>query len=167
MRKMRLTVLTGAVGVFLFSVVTPIQAGPPQYGFGNFTYLGISADVQSRGCNLFVTIHEETADWTGLFVGSSVDEGRAVGHCNGDWSVKEILTFEDVEVDGESGGLVMSIVGYMPAGVFEWYGQWVILEGTGDLANLHGHGNWWGPGSPGPGLPGFIEYDGYYHFEPN
>jgi hypothetical protein len=105
--------------------------------------------------------------WNGTFTGSSWDEGKAVGHCNGDWSVNEILTFDVVEVDGESGGLVMSIVGYLPAGVFEWYGHWVILEGTGDLANLRGQGNWWGPGATCETCPGQIYYDGNYHFEPN
>ena len=77
------------------------------------------------------------------------------------------MTFEEVVVDGKSGGLILSIVGNLPAGVLHWYGHWVILEGTGDLANLRGQGYWWGPGSDGPGLWGQLFYDGNYHFEPN
>ena len=166
MRKMRLTVLTGVVGVFLFSVATPIQAGPPETASGEFWYLGLTAEPRFAGCNLFLDI-TEIAEWTGTFTGLSTDEGKAVGHCNGDWSVNEIMTFETVVVDGISGGLILRIVGHLPAGVFDWYGHWVILEGTGGLANLRGQGNWWGPGSPEPGLPGQIFYDGKYHFEPN
>jgi len=166
MRKMRLTVLTGVVVVFLFSVVTPIQAGPPKTGDGEFTYFGTGAEARTAGCNLFLTI-TEIAEWTGIFTGWSTDKGKAVGHCNGDWSVNEIMTFDVVEVDGKIGGLILSIVGSRPAGVTDWYGHWVILKGTGDLANLRGQGNWYGPGAPDPFSPGLIEYDGKYHFEPN
>jgi len=83
MRKMRLTVLTGVVGVFLFSVVTPIQAGPPETAEGDFRYFGLTAVPKFAGCNMFLTI-TEIAEWKGTFIGSSTDEGKAVLHCNGD-----------------------------------------------------------------------------------
>ena len=166
MRKMRLTVLTGIFVVFLLSFVTPIQAGPPETASGQFVYFGTGATPRFAGCNLFLDI-TEIAEWTGTFAGWSTDEGKAVGHCNGDWSVKETMTFDVVEVDGRIGGLVLSIVGSRPAGAAEWYGHWVILKGTGELANLRGQGSWWGPGAPDPFTPGEIFYDGKYHFEPN
>ncbi|MHC4858272.1 MAG: hypothetical protein ACYTBY_10975 [Planctomycetota bacterium] len=166
MRKKRLTVLTGVVVVFLFSFVTPIQAGPPKTAEGGFTYYGTGATERWAGCNLFLTI-TEIAEWTGTFTGWSEDEGKAVLHCNGDWSVNEIMIFEEVVVDGKTGGLILSIVGSRPNGVLDWYGHWVIIEGTGGLANLRGQGNWYGPGAPDPFSPGLIEYDGKYHFEPN
>ena len=166
MKKMRLTVLTGVVAAFLLSFVTPLQAGPPETASGQFLYFGTGATARLAGCNLFLTI-TEIAEWTGTFTGVSADEGKAVGHCNGDWSVNEIMIFDVVEVDGKFGGLKLSIVGSRPAGVDDWYGHWVILNGTGELANLRGQGNWWGPGAPDPFSPGTIFYDGNYHFEPN
>jgi len=166
MRKMRLTVLTGLVVVFLFSVVTPIQAGPPKTDSGDFWYIGTGATERWAGCNLFLTI-TEVGVWTGIFTGSSTDAGKVVLHCNGDWSVNELITFDFVEVDGKSGGLILSILGSRPNGVANWYGHWVIMEGTGELANLRGQGNWYGPGAAGPGQWGLLNYDGKYHFEPN
>ena len=165
MKKMRLSVLTGVVVVFLLTFLTPIQAGPPETASGYFLYYGTGAEAREAGCNLFLSI-TEIAEWFGTFAGWSEDEGKAVLHCNGDWSVNEIMTFEEVIVDGKTGGLILSIVGSRPAGIDDWYGHWVILKGTGDLANLRGQGNWYGPGAPDPFSPGFIEYDGKYHFDP-
>lgn len=173
MRKTRLTVPTSVIVVFLFSFATPIQAGPPETASGLFTYYGLSAEERWAGCNLFLTI-TEYAVWEGTFTGVSLDEGKAVGYCHGSWSVddwswsvNEIMTFEEVVVDGKSGGLKLSIVGSRPAGVAEWYGHWVILKGSGELKNLRGQGSWWGPGAPDPVSPGTIYYDGNYHFDPH
>jgi hypothetical protein len=39
----------------------------------------------------------------------------------------------------------------------QWYGEWAVVSGTGDLANVHGTGIWWGPGNgandPDPDVP--------------
>jgi hypothetical protein len=58
MRKMRLTVLTGVVVVFLLSFVTPTQAGLPETASGQFLYFGTGATPRFAGCNLFFDITE-------------------------------------------------------------------------------------------------------------
>ncbi len=42
-------------------------------------------------------------------------------------------------------------------------GTWVILSGTGGLANLHGQGTWRGPTTNG-GIR-YFDYDGLIHFD--
>jgi hypothetical protein len=54
-------------------------------------------------------------------------------------------TFEDVEVDGVSGGLEMEAMGDVDAsGV--WRGMWAVTSGSGDLEGFQAHGTFWGPG---------------------
>jgi hypothetical protein len=40
------------------------------------------------------------------------------------------------------------------------HGNWRIIGGTGELANIHGEGTWEGTD------PGGVAYEGYVHFEP-
>jgi hypothetical protein len=88
-------------------------------------------------------------------------------HCNDKWSFNAIVTFDQVTVDGRTGTLEMSVVGWAPDSFSDWYGKWVITDGTDALANLRGQGTWWGPGAPDVGIQGDIYYEGNYHFEPN
>jgi len=108
---------------------------------------------------------DEVATWTGTFEGESYDVFLVwfgPSGIEGDWYVIGKIYFEGT-VDGKSGSLVMLFIGERPAGE-EWYGHWMILRGKGDLANLRGHGTWWGPGAPGPGEEGPLEYSGTIYF---
>lgn len=72
-------------------------------------------------------------------------------------------------MSGKWGTLEMRVVGSSPDVPTGWEGKWVILSGTGDLANLRGQGTWWGPGYD-PANPleyGKIDYSGKIHFEPD
>jgi hypothetical protein len=40
------------------------------------------------------------------------------------------------------------------------HGNWRIIGGTGELANIHGEGTWEGT------VPGGVAYEGYVHFDP-
>lgn len=44
---------------------------------------------------------------------------------------------------------------------YELEGNWIILSGTGDLANLHGQGTWWHTKT----ITG-LAYEGQVHFDP-
>ena len=110
-------------------------------------------------------IGDEVATWTGTFEGESYDVFLVwfgPSGIEGDWYVIGKIYFEGT-VNGKSGSLVMLFIGERPAGE-EWYGHWMILRGKGDLANLRGHGTWWGPGAPGPGEEGPLEYSGTIYF---
>lgn len=68
------------------------------------------------------------------------------------------------EVDGKQGTVVIRLIGKKPADG-NWIGTWKILSGTDELANLSGHGVWWGPGF-GDVSP-MIYYSGTIRFAPS
>ena len=111
-----------------------------------------------RGGDTFVPSYEEGL-WTGTFDGISTEIGQVVAHSSGSRSFNSTITLEG-NVEGQSGTLVMEVAGTMALGSTEWVGTWVLLSGTGGLADLRGHGDWWGPGYAGRiGLPGPATFD--------
>ena len=57
---------------------------------------------------------------------------------SGFWNVWLRSDFTGKVLDKE-GTMVIQLVGKKPAGG-DWYGHWVILSGTGDLAKVRGQG---------------------------
>ena len=75
-------------------------------------------------------------------------------------------TFTGTVLGEKQGTMVLLLVGDRPniadlEGSFgEWYGRWMILQGTDGLANVYGQGIWWGQGGRAPeGVPE-IYYSG-------
>ena len=76
-------------------------------------------------------------------------------------NIREKITFETVTVLGKSGSLTLeaNLCSARPPSKV-WL--WTILGGTGELANLNGHGTW-APEEPGD----LVEfYEGQVHFDP-
>jgi hypothetical protein len=166
MKKMHVLALaTLSIIVLLIAVTLPVQAGPPQNASGLWQYQPFIMEAREAGCNTFLTTFENGL-WTGTFEGTSTEDGKVVIHCNGSWSFNAIVTFEG-KVDGREGTLEMSVNGSRPDETADWFGRWVITDGTDGLKNLRGQGTWWGPGAPAPEEWGDIYYGGNYHFEPN
>ena len=146
--------------------VTTAVAGPPEGASGDWTYVPDLAGLTFRtaGNTAFVD-GTEVSTFTGTFVGTSEDEFVVVCHQKGPESfmnfVKITIAFTG-EVDGRVGGLTMKATGKQdsttcdPSGAI-WFGKWVILGGTGDLAGLHGNGAWTGPSFD-------LDYTGKVHF---
>jgi len=163
MKRMSLAVLT--VVVILSAPLMSVQAGPPATAEGLWQYIPTIESSRTAGCNTFLETVED-GWWTGTFVGTSTEDGKVVIHCSGDWSFNAIVSYTGA-VNGYTGTLKMSVEGSLrPEESSDWHGRWVILSGTDGLATLRGQGTWWGPGSPGPGEPGDIYYEGNVHFEP-
>jgi len=80
---------------------------------------------------------------------------------NGVWDTPDGVTFID-DGDVYEGTIHVRYGGTvdMATGVFE--GQWVIISGTGDLANLRGQGTIWSDPAIDPDLHGSFQY----HFDP-
>jgi Protein of unknown function (DUF3224) len=145
---------------------TTAVAGPPEGASGDWTYVPDLAGLTFRtaGNTTFVD-GTEVSTFTGTFVGTSDDEFVVVCHQKGPESfmnfVKITIDFTG-EVDGRVGGLTMKATGKQdsttcdPSGAI-WSGKWVILGGTGDLADLHGNGAWTGPSFD-------LDYTGKVHF---
>lgn len=150
--------------VLLLLLTITALAGPPKKAEGLWQYQPFILGAEEVGCNTFLTTFENGL-WTGDFEGTSTEDGKVVIHCNGKWFFKAIISFEG-QVEGKSGTLKMLAVGNRPSATADWVGKSVVLSGTGELANLRGQINWWGPGAPAPEEWGDIYYEGNYHFEP-
>ena len=105
--------------------------------------------------------------WQGDMVGEGNSEFRGGMLAGGFWTVLLRCDFVG-EVAGKECALVLQLVGKKPQDG-NWYGKWVILSGTGELASAHGGGTWGGPGYRSdvkvPGDPD-CWYSGDIHFDP-
>ena len=167
MRKMLSAALLMCI-VALLTLSTPVHATPPETVEGTFDYTFEVTDMWEADGNTFLYATEwET--WVGDFKGTAVAVFRVGMFSAGFWNVWLRSTFTGT-VDGESGTMVIQLVGKRPMEPEpgDWYGQWVILSGTEGLANLHGQGTWGGPGFEGLEIPGErpdIWYEGEIHFD--
>jgi len=174
--KKRVLVLIALMAVLLL-VAGPVYATPPITASGTWYYIPTITGMRPAGGNMF--LDATSVDyWTGTFDspeggGSNSVYGAAIHKFaslteTGPWYGAGLATF-DGTVAGKSGTLVIRFVGKKPSAQLEdhWYGRWVILSGTDELANLRGQGTWWGPGFLGdPAIYGEVEYSGNIHFEP-
>jgi uncharacterized surface protein with fasciclin (FAS1) repeats len=90
------------------------------------------------------------SEWSGTLDGPSTDYGLAIFHGQDPMSFIAASSFVEVAVDGKEGGLEMDSIGDRPDPSSDWWGEWVITNGTGDLEGLRGNGTFWGPGFPPP-----------------
>ena len=159
MKKMLLTLLT--VFMVLSTLSMPAHAGPPDTVSGTFDYTFEVTDIREADGNTFLYATEDEV-WEGTFEGTSEAVFRVEMFSSGFWNVWLRSDFTGKVLDKE-GTMVIQLVGKKPAGG-DWYGHWVILSGTGDLAKVRGQGTWWGPGF---GSSPAIYYSGKMHFEPD
>ena len=146
---------------------TSAVAGPPEEASGEWTYVPDLAGLTFRtaGNTTFVQ-GTEVSTFTGTLNGTAEDEFVVVCHQTGPESfmnfVKITIAFTG-SVDGsEFGEMTMKATGKQdsttcdPSGAI-WSGKWVILGGSGGLADVHGNGDWTGPSFN-------LEYTGKFHF---
>jgi len=180
MKKLLLTVLIGCA--LLSMAPMAAHASPPTEVSGEITYVAhFKVHDDSGQCvpptgpedtrppcikiadsNTFAETFEEAA-YTGGLVGISTNNCKVVIHSSGAWFYTSVVSFTET-VDGKTGTLQIQMVGKKPQDI--WYGHWVILGGTGELATLRGQGTWFGPGAPGPDVEGTVSYEGQIHFDP-
>ncbi len=113
--------------------------------FSQLTPVAVSDDYVGPKV-FFQTV--ENAEWTGTFSGDSLDFG-VVGSPSATaapTTFSGTVIFESVDVKGTSGGLEFDVFGGRADPLDNWTGTWIITSGSGGLADLQGHGDWWGPG---------------------
>ena len=163
MRKMLSATLLMCI-VTLLTLSTPVCATAPITASGTVNYTFEVTGMREADGNLFLYAIE-WEDWMGDFEGTAVAFFRVEVFSSGSMNVWLRSTFTGT-VNDESGTLVIQLVGKKPLGE-DWYGQWVIISGTEDLANLRGQGTWGGPGYRSdikiPGDPD-LWYEGQIHF---
>ena len=159
--KKRIVILVAVMAV-LSLVAGPVHAMPPIPAEGTFDYTFEVLDERWADGNHFLYAME-WENWVGDFEGTAEAVFRVEMFSSGFWNVWLRSTFTGT-VQDKSGTLVIQLVGKKPAADEDWYGRWVILSGTDELANLRGQGTWGGPGFNAPGPD--IWYSGKIHFEP-
>jgi hypothetical protein len=163
----RISVLLVVLAVVLVGVV-PATAGPKIEASGDWTYAPTGPPVvRVAGPNTFVYA-PDAGVWAGTFVGTSDEDFVVVCHRSFNF-YKGVMTFtgtvEDGSAEPPTGTMVIKTNGKQDAispdcgPVFDadWIGHWVIIGGTGELADVHGHGTF-------QGLPGTLTYEGQIHF---
>ena len=119
---------------------------------GTFVDVAISTQIRTADGNLILT-QTITQTLMGTFTGTASQHSTTVVHPSGaaNFFGAEMCT---CAVAGKSGNLLIGFSGTMaPNGSFE--GQFVILSGTGGLANLNGRGTIQSPNN----------YTGVIHFD--
>ena len=165
MRKMLSAALLMCIVALLSTLSTAVHATPPIPASGTFDYDFEVTDMREADGNTFIYATEWEA-WVGDFEGTAVAVFRVELFSAGFWNVWLRSTFTGT-VLGREGTMVVQLVGKRPMEPEPgwWFGEWVILSGTGELANLRGQGTWWGPGFGAVGPD--IYYSGNIHFKPD
>ena len=136
------------------STITTVPVGPPTNVAGIWTYANTFLQIDDN--NTFICGKEKSA-WSGTFEGTSYDIITITNYIN------DYITFEGwIDFNGKVKDKVGSLVILFHGKAIMKYGlgivgQWSILSGTDDLANLRGEGSFWG-------WRGYLEYSGKIQF---
>ena len=159
--------LTSVVILSVLLIPTVLASKPmPITGYWNWKAPHSFFDVE-KVANGNVFYHaDDDAKLNGTFVGTGIDEFTMTFHPNGFYTGSGRTEFTGT-VMGKSGTLVIMWVGNTKNDDGWWWFKWVIISGTGELADLRGQGTCWGPGPSGPGVWGWAEMTGKIHFDPS
>ena len=166
MRKLILALAT-VLAVAISAV--PAHAHPPTSASGDWTYVPTVIEiVKVAGQNTFI-YGEDVGEWHGTFEGTSTEQFILVNHARAGFNnYAGVIQFTGTVADSDgtlrSGTMVIHTHGRQDPGTLEpspnlWEGSWVIVSGTGDLADLHGRGTFTGPSLD-------LDYAGQIHFRP-
>ncbi len=146
----------------------------------------IFSNIKIAGGNVFLDVYNKGPYVSGDILGSFEQTFTAVVHYGDPEIAKNIETipipqrpdadFNWIKMERVFTGTVLGVPGGLtirleakgygntlrgPA-CYDLEGTWVIISGTGGLANLHGQGTWWHSKTGFTGL----EYEGQVHFDP-
>jgi hypothetical protein len=161
MKKMLLTLLAAIMVLSALSVPAFAKPSTPVSGTFDYTFELLEDPRQANG-NVFLHA-QEWETWEGSFSGDSIAEFWVTQFREGNMNVWLRSEFTGTVLGDKEGTMIIQLVGKKPVND-DWYGQWVIISGTGDLANARGGGTWGGPGFGATGPD--IWYSGQVHFEP-
>jgi hypothetical protein len=144
-KKILLTVLALATILFSIPYFGVAFAEPPTPISGTIEFVSVVpagppkvAGKSDNRIRMFTIVEE----WSGDIEGIGTAEAKWIIHnaplfSPDAWvNAYAIITFTDVTVLGRSGSLIIKLV----MAEAEGSGHWTIMEGTGELANIHGQG---------------------------
>src|SRR5919198_465983 len=137
------------VVVGLLSATPTIAAGPPITASGSFVQTSfVQSNVRTvDGVTFFDFTERDTL--SGTFSGTSVIRGSCVVRASGHGVCQALETFTGT-VAGQTGTVQFHDVVALDLTTGTSQGSFTIVGGTGNLANLRGHGTFQGTGPPGP-----------------
>ena len=160
MRKMLLTPLIVCIVALLSTLWMPaVHAPKPIAASGIWSWTVILYGRREADGNIFISAGEIDT-FTGTFRGTGYGEFQVVIHPEGFKTGQGQDLFTGT-VLGKSGTCVIKWAGNTNNDLGYWDFMWVILGGTGELANLRGQGTAWGPGPAG------VDYSGEIVFAPD
>jgi hypothetical protein len=157
-----IAVVLMAVAMLATPLVGMVYAKPPTLVSGDQTVTGYEpiADVpKGKSGNVLSTAMMEVT-WTGDIAGVATYEGILMVHNDPvPINIHEKIFFPTVTVLDKSGSLTLQVSANLGRGqdVF----RWTIIDGTGELANLHGNGIYYLDLATG-----IYHYEGQVHFDP-
>ncbi len=164
--NLRKATTASILAILLVGIATataaPARATRPTEGGGGFdlSIPEVTEEIRFAGRNVIVHVQGGGGLLWGTVEGIWIHDERSVVHLvtgrvtvNGVWD-------GDVVVDGIPGTIHVRYWGTADATTGVFQGRWVIISGTGELANLHGHGAVWVDES------GVGGYTIQYHFDP-
>jgi len=147
MRKSLLSLLI-CMGLLLSPLFVPTADSQAVEGTFDYNYETVYQEEAFGQKILYALEHER---WVGTFEGSAHAVFIVLVDENGAMTVDLFSTFTGT-VNGKTGSVVIRLIGKKPPKE-DWAGDWEIIRGIGDLANLRGQGTWGGPGYEGPTPP--------------
>ena len=126
----------------------------------NFIPLG---DVPKGKSDNILSVSMLEVAWSGDIDGVAEYEGILMIHSLDPVAINihEKIHFDEVTVLGAEGSLTLQVSANLGRGVDAGF-RWTVIDGTDELANLHGSGTYW-LADP---VNGIYDYEGYVHFDP-
>jgi hypothetical protein len=167
-KEVKKKILVIAVALMAVAMLAPplvgmVYAKPPTLVSGTQEVTGSTpiADVPRGESANHVAIEWMEVTWTGDIDGDATYTGILMIHNLPSFAINihEKIYFPTVEVLGKSGSLTLQVSANLARGqdVF----RWTIIDGTDELANLHGNGIYWLNFATG-----LYDYEGQVHFDP-
>jgi hypothetical protein len=113
------------------------EAGPPVPASGSWTDCQNITDFRSVGRNLIIT-WDVTFNFTGTFTGTWVGTERDVIYPEGPYAAT--FTGSGLFTSSDNTGTVVMTYQGLASSDTEAIAYWVVDQGTGSLAGVHGHG---------------------------
>jgi hypothetical protein len=167
MKKMLIIMAVVIVALFGLSLTASAES-PQEEVSADFTYSPtcLPGNMKLAGGNMFLDC-TDVGVWAGDFTGTSYEEYVAVLHGFEGFFIYEkgfykgIATFTG-DVNGKEGTLKILFIGTSTGSpnMDDWTGTWRILNGTGELENLHGTGIFYN------NAPLDIHFEGKIHYAP-
>ena len=160
-----IAVVLMTVAVLVTPLLGTAYAKKPEIVSGNQMIIGYEplGDVPKGKSHNVLSMAMLTVEWTGDIAGVAEYEGILMIHSMEPVAINihEKIHFDEVTVQGMSGSLTLQVAANLGRGVDAGF-RWTVIEGTDELANLHGCGTYW-LSDP---INGIYDYEGYVHFDP-